>query len=44
MRSRGRMGGEQPLKQGSKLDLDDDRVGLLRHLLRPDLGKARITE
>ena len=33
MRSRGRMGGEQPLKQGSKLDLDDDRVGLLRHLL-----------
>ena len=27
------MGEEQPLKQGSKLDLDDDRVGLLRHLL-----------
>ena len=27
------MGGEQPLKQGSKLDLDDDRIGLLRHLL-----------
>merc|ERR1712166_333984 len=33
MRSRGRMGGEPPLKQGSKLDLDDDRIGLLRHLL-----------